>query len=476
MVKLISALNNRRISDITCLQEKLYIPPKGDLTNLGIQIINNKDIYASNYSGICRLKDINGNNIKNEEDETDVILKIEPRFSLSVIDMLNYIRSDDEFERYLAPQNIKQNQEEKEINSLEMNELFHFYQNEPPIKVESGIAENSSVITITLFLTMLKEICKKPLMGRMIKTQENLVGKVKGKILFKNHIRNNLSRGRNERVFSEYLNYSEDIIENQILKAALVKSKRFLIEYFKRYDSVKSNYKETISYCSKVLDPISTKKISSKDLKSLKFSGFYKHYKPVINLAKMILDEISIHTNGRVTTTNYIIPYAISMEKLFEFYIRAYLKNNGIASYILKDHNRIFLHKYDDKKSIFTNTKTGMANYIGGSVKPDIILENPNTKEVIIFDVKYKDYKNRRFAREDRLQLLTYALMYNCPHVGLIFPLVKEGEDVKFIPQEIQSKQDRTIHYHQCLLDIERAIKDDDIEIVDYIQQLFRNK
>ena len=68
-----------------------------EIVNLGIRRINGR-LYAGNYVGVCRLKSVTGKNITTK-DGRDVILKIQPRFPLSVVDMLNVIREDDEFER-----------------------------------------------------------------------------------------------------------------------------------------------------------------------------------------------------------------------------------------------------------------------------------------------------------------------------------------------------------------------------------------
>jgi hypothetical protein len=56
-----------------------------------------------------------------------VILKIEPRFPVSVVDMLNALRDDNEFERYLAPQTNRINEAYREIEDLNDNELFQKY-------------------------------------------------------------------------------------------------------------------------------------------------------------------------------------------------------------------------------------------------------------------------------------------------------------------------------------------------------------
>lgn len=453
-------IDNKPINDLKNIIniDQLYYSPKNDVTNLGIHIFNNV-LYASNYVGVCRLKDINGNNVKNKNDGTDVVLNIKPRFSLSVIEMLNYIRTDDEFDRYLAPQSIRQNQRDQVVESWEKNELFYFFEDEPPIKLEGEIARDSSIITITLFLSMLKDLCRRPLMGRMITKEENLVGKVKGKILFHKNISTNLVKGRKDKIYCQYLQFSEDILENQLLKAALLKARQFIVNYFKGLDDVNNSYSETLTYCSKVLENISSKKMTGKDGKHLKLSGVYAYYKPVINLAKIVLDEVSIDISGRANTTNYIVPYAISMERLFELYIRAYLKKNGIASYKNGDSKQYQLLKYDEKMSIFgKGAKKGVANYIGGTVKPDIVIKNIQTGEIIVFDVKYKDYTNKLYARNDRLQLLAYALIYKCSHIGIIFPTPLNGEKVNFIPQEVQSLEERVILFHQLLMDINKNI------------------
>lgn len=96
-------------------------------------------------------------------------------------------------------------------------------------------------------------------------------------------------------------------------------------------DSVQHNKIRMISYCSNALRNISDIQCDGEACNGLKFSGCYIYYKPVMAMAKMVLDDISIESNGDVSTTGYILPYAISMEKLFEVYVRAYFKKNGIA-------------------------------------------------------------------------------------------------------------------------------------------------
>ncbi|MBW9151458.1 McrC family protein [Clostridium estertheticum] len=450
------ALDN---SDIHNLKEKvdvanIFMPNNGETVNLGLHRYKD-NVFTSNYVGICRLKDSARNNIKIDESGKEVILRVEPRFPLSIVKLLNYIKNDDEFDRYLAPQTTRYNESEKDIESLSKNEIFHFFEDEPPIKVEEGFAMESSIITISVFLTMLKNLCKKPLKGRMIKKEENLVGKVKGKIVFHQNIKNNTIRGRDDRFYCQYLKYSEDIIENQILKAALLKAKRFVTEYFGEDNGGKNSFVEMIVFCNKSFAHISKVKVSSNECDKLKFSGCYSYYKPVIKAGKMVLDEISIESSGKVQLSNYVIPYAISMEKLFEIYVRSYLKQNGFLSYKEQADSGIQLGKFDEKLKVFAeNNGPLVGKYIAGNIKPDIILKNLDTGRLTVFDVKYKKYGNTQYVRNDRLQLLAYSMMYDTSDIGIIFPMEVEEKNRIFESQKINTYQSRDVKYHQIQLAI----------------------
>lgn len=197
----------------------------------------------------------------------------------------------------------------------------------------------------------------------------------------------------------------------------------------------------------------------------LKFSGCYIYYKPVMAMAKMILDDISIESNGDVSTTGYILPYAISMEKLFEVYVRAYFKKNGIASYRSKDNTGIRLEKYDNKTDVFLEEE-GLENpgkYISGSIKPDLILTDQESGETVVLDVKYKDYRNGD-SRDDRLQLLAYSMMMNANNIGIILPAQDEVEI--FDARRINSMENRVVKYHQMLL----GVMKDNPTVANYIK------
>lgn len=443
--------------------DRLYISYSESRVNLGIHYYNNR-LYSSNLVGICRLQTSDGEYVY-DADGNELLLKVVPRFNVTVVELLNYIRDDDEFDRYMAPQTVSNRHKEKSIEAIDRNQIFYFFENEKPLKVDDGISSENSIITVTVFLTLLRLLCKRPLMGRMLKNEENLTGKVKGKIVIEKNIRANTMHGRNDRFYCRYLHFTDDILENQILKAALRKAKRFIVEYFGDYSKDNNNYASMISYCSKALSHVSEVQVSGSACTALKFSGCYAYYKPVMAVARMILDDISIESNGEVNTTGYIIPYAISMEKLFEVYVRAYLKKNGISSYKGNREHGIMLEKFDDKTDVFADEEDLLnpGKYISGAIKPDLILTNQDTGETVVMDVKYKDF-NHGDSRNDRLQLLAYSMMLNANNVGIILPAQVDMEI--FDARRINSMEKRVVKYHQMLLGISK----NDSSIADYIK------
>lgn len=443
--------------------DRLYVACSESRVNLGIHYYKNS-LYSSNLVGICRIKSSDGETLY-DADGNELLIKVVPRFNVTVVELLNYIRDDDEFDRYMAPQTISNRHKEKDIEAIEQNEIFYFFENEKPLKVDDRTSEENSIITVTVFLIMLRLLCRKPLMGRMQKEEENLTGKVKGKIVIEKNIRSNTMYGRNDRFYCQYLRFSDNIIENQILKAALEKAKRFIAEYFHGCSKDNNNYISIISYCSNALRHISDIQVSGRACNGIKFSGCYTYYKSVMAMARMVLDDISVESTGEISTTGYVVPYAISMEKLFEVYVRAYLKKNGIESYRSKNDKGIRLEKFDDKTDVFMEEE-GLANpgkYISGSIKPDLILTDRESGETAVFDVKYKDYTNGD-SRNDRLQLLAYSMMMNANNVGIILPAQVDVEI--FDARRINSMENRIVKYHQILLGM---MKDNPI-IANYIK------
>ena len=87
---------------------------------------------------------------------------------------------------------------------------------------------------------------------------ENLTAKIRGKIDVSKNIKHNTARGRSDKFYCSYVDFTDDNIENRIVKAALLKSKKILKEKFSSEASVNGK----INFCLNSLRHVKVTNIS----------------------------------------------------------------------------------------------------------------------------------------------------------------------------------------------------------------------
>lgn len=133
--------------------------------------------------------------------------------------------------------------------------------------------------------------------------------------------------------------------------------------------------------------------------------------------AKCKLTELPELNDKNKDTKITITPFAFDVAGLFEFIARERIreiikpKQDGevLDDWEVLDGNSNSRNVLEENEKEF---------HINGEVKPDIILRNKNIH--IIIDAKYKS--SDKNDREDRLQILAYAYLYDAHIVGHIFP------------------------------------------------------
>ena len=393
--------------------------------NLGIYK-DGDTIRTKSYVGIVRLVDQNKETIRDKNGE--VFLKISSRFGFDPFTMLDKVLGDEEYESYVSGQKDDM--------------LYELFVDQKPIcinhEVENGeksseksfsLIEGNLMPAIT-FVRLCTDICRRQLKPQMQYQEENLTGKVKGKIVHSKNIRKNLIHGREDRIFCRFISQSIDTPENRILKAALLKAEKIISDSKKL-----NNLMNMCHYCRTALNKVKTVKITDKDFSGLHLTGYYAYYKGAVSVAKLLLsDNLSLSANYSENTGSkniYIIPYVIKMEALFEFYIRAILKEK--VELYPKDgkptDNKIYLHPYKPysklggyrilKQDIPKNTDY---THLIKTFYPDIILEKD--KKIYVYDVKYK-YAEKA-SRSDTYQILSYMLLLDTLKCGFIMPFLDE--------------------------------------------------
>lgn len=147
-------------------------------------------------------------------------------------------------------------------------------------------------------------------------------------------------------------------------------------------------------------------------------------------------EKICLQTMLEKLGISYEKNKAYDLAKYYEEYVKRMIEENFKSSSweFLKSSNDNKKVVCESGKSVFlyqNEIEKELHNfdvYIQGEMIPDIIFKNKYEEEYIIYDVKYKVGEYNQGTRSDRLQILAYAYMWNCKHIGHIFP---EKENLK---------------------------------------------
>ena len=424
-------------------------------------------IRTSGFVGIQWLKANDGQNYIYTQNSisSPLVIEVKPNYqNLDQWEMLSCVLRDDEYPKYIGDDSER---------------FYKIYYDEQPI-VASHSSAGGELILVISFLKVLQSICRLRLKSIMSFKEENLHGNIRGTISFQKQIKDNIAHGREDRIVCKYPEFSMDSIENRILKKACNISGRILSEENINLPEVKTMY----SFCKRALANVSDVNIKTSDFKRVNISGFNSCYKHPLELARLLITHCGFgYATETASKESKIIPYAIKMEALFEFYIRAkireYIRTNFNMSQIrLADYLRPgddgALTTYDS--SAFNKQRP----YIMHEYIPDILIQqkdnnNTNWKNIAVYDVKYQHsmsavHKSTR--RSNTHQLLSYTLLLNVDNCGFLFPQdikddkdKREDEDEKtydiscdLILQEGNvSSPDR--HYTQWQINIENTDK-----------------
>ena len=250
------------------------------------------------------------------------------------------------------------------------DKLYKVYFNEPLIEIRDKEDEITPFFVVH-FLHLVKKIVQKGLKKGYVKITENLTSKLKGKILINQTIKQNHLKNRLNKTMCNYQIFTNNCIENQIIKTALMKCSKYL--YGIQDDTISEILRQNIS----AFELVNQKEIFSNDFLNIKHSPFYTEYKEVLNLAQMIFKRFGFALNKSHSNIqlNKIPPYYINMPELFERYVEVKLRKSG----------------YD----IIDGNKTNIAHW---QMKPDFLL--PFKKMII--DAKYKYWFELGKNKEDK--------------------------------------------------------------------------
>ena len=241
-----------------------------------------------------------------------------------------------------------------------------------------------------IFLSETEIIFKHGLRKSYRTIHENL-NKVKGKILFTNHIRKNAFH--KEKFFVEHKIFDADNKLNQILLKALVILKNI---------AHNPTHNIRINKLLLNLEGISEKNITEKWFDNLKFDRNTERYRQAVNLAKLIILKYSPDLKGG---NENVLAIMFDMNILYENYVFRKLKALQL------DPNIPILKVREQNRTPFWETR---------GLRADIVVETKDKHLVI--DTKWKVLKDSKPSDADLKQMFVYNLHYDTDLSILLYP------------------------------------------------------
>ena len=231
---------------------------------------------------------------------------------------------------------------------------------EPQIETNEELNQLTPLLVLH-FISLLERLVKRGLKKDYILHEENLKSKVKGRLLLSKHLKTNIFQQRNDRLYCQYQEYTDDIPENRLLKKTLLFSERILercesLQKQKSYLKTQSrlnHLKMAFNHISDDIEPYQVQKLSSNKL--------FKGYKEALKVAKMILRRFDYSIREASSEQHTTPPFWIDMARLYEMWVLSRLQDNiinpiffqesgsykrQVADFVIKEENLILDAKY----------------------------------------------------------------------------------------------------------------------------------
>ena len=185
-----------------------------------------------------------------------------------------------------------------------------------PIECET-LESILSPLLIVQYVHIVQQLLHKDLRKNYVHKSENL-HKVRGRIAISTNLKANTLSGRQHMIFCNYQEYTNDTIENRIIKKALNVSKSII---GKLHSSSTSKLNTIVNGCLSRMSDVSSN-VSLGELKLIKFNAIYKGYKDAVSMAKYILKRYDYNLSSeKYALTVKIPPFWVDMPLLFEHYV-----------------------------------------------------------------------------------------------------------------------------------------------------------
>ncbi|MCQ2192144.1 MAG: McrC family protein [Paludibacteraceae bacterium] len=257
----------------------------------------------------------------------------------------------------------------------------------PSVEI-SQYQDTLSVFLVTEYLNLLYHLVKKGLKKSFYAIENNLEGKIKGRLLVAKNIHQNLMRGHVANNVCSYEILDVDSKENRILKKAF----RFCCRQLEVFDNAfdTGELKKMVRFINPYFESVGDV-VDVNTIVHIKINPIFKDYSRTLKYAQLLLHRYSYNISdiGRIKVKTP--PFWIDMSKLFELYVFHRLRK-----------------VFTGKKEIFYHLKSHRQEL-------DYLLNPQVWPEPYVIDAKYKPrYKtSTSILMDDAREVSGYARLSN---------------------------------------------------------------
>lgn len=199
-----------------------------------------------------------------------------------------------------------------------------------------------------------------------------------------------------------YDDFTEDVLENQVLRAAT----RLAL----RVPGIDPHVRQLLQRQLGALEGVSDLAITAESVDRVHLTRLNQHYSPALRLAQLILGNVTLTDVVGTTTAS---SFMVDMNDLFQRFVFERLRRELRGRLSVHGEPPVYL---------------GIGNRV--TMNPDLVFRDPSgQRNCYVADVKYKLASSGRGRSSDYYQLLAYTTAMNLPEGLLIYTRTRDADD-----------------------------------------------